>query len=76
MSYVFNGVDAVGNKISSGDKVVYFRGKSGMKIGGVPLGAVFEVVQAENSGYIGRANVLVKIGNGTNWFCHEDLMVI
>lgn len=74
--YRYEGVDSVGNSISEGDKVVYFRKKSGRKIMGVNLGQVFEVIRAEDSGYIGRATVLVRNGNDSDWLCHEDLMVI
>ena len=74
--YKYEGVDAVGNSICDGDKVVYFREKSGIKVRGASLGDVFLVCGVEHSGYIGRATVLVHHDGDTTWLCHEDLMVI
>lgn len=73
--YRYEGVDSVGNSISEGDQVVYFRRKSGRNFGAT-LGTVFKVIRAEHVGYTGRATVLVHYKGGVEWFCHEDLMVI
>lgn len=50
--YKYEGVDAVGNSICDGDKVVYFRGKSGIKVRGASRWRYYLVLPRGFNGYL------------------------
>lgn len=74
----WDGKDAVGETLDIGDKVVYFRDKSGYNRGeGYDLGSVGVVCLLEDSDYDGLGSVEVDLEDGRQtWMCHQDLMKI
>lgn len=70
--------DAVGEILNVGDKVVYFRDKSGYNRGeGFEFGSTGYVSSVERDEYDGRGSVCVQLEDGQRpWMCHEDLMKI
>lgn len=74
----WGGKDAVGEILNVGDKVVYFRDKSGYNRGeGYDLGSVGVVYLLVDSDYEGQGSVWVEIDYGRKtWMCHQDLLKI
>lgn len=74
----WNRKDAVGETLEIGDKVVYFRDKSGYNRGeGYDLGSVGVVYLLEDSDYEGQGSVKVELDYDRKpWMCHQDLLKI
>lgn len=74
----WNRKDAVGETLEIGDKVVYFRDKSGYNRGdGYDLGSVGVVCLLEDSGYEGQGSVKVELDYVRKpWMCHQDLLKV
>ena len=74
----WNRKDAVGETLEIGDKVVYFRDKSGYNRGeGYDLGSVGVVCHLEVPRYDGLGSVQVDLDYDRKpWMCHQDLLKV
>lgn len=74
----WNRKDAVGETLDIGDKVVYFRDKSGYNRGeGYDLGSTGFVSSLERPEYEFNGSVKVHLEDGRHtWMCHQDLLKI